>query len=406
MLKKIGVGELRLGMHLHSVCSACREHPFWSTQFLLRDPADLARLRASGVAECLIDVSKGADVAAPAASPAMPLQAEDAAIVVSSPQTTSLEQESARAAQVCALARGSVVALFNEARLGRVLQVEPCVPVVDQIALSMQRNASAMLGMVRLKSHDEYAFMHSVSVCTLMVALAHQLGFDDAQVREAGLAGLLHDVGKAKVPLALLNKPGKLSPAELEQIKQHTRQGQEMLLAFGMPGETALDVCLHHHERPDGNGYPDGLSGNDFTLHARMAAVCDVYDAITSNRPYKDAWGPADSISKMSEWVRLGKFDATVFRAFVDCVGIYPVGSMVRLQSQRLAVVIEQSRGSLVAPRVRVFYSIRAQMAIPTETLDLSLPGCRDRILGRESNAHWRFPFLDALSTTPTARKQ
>jgi len=161
-------------------------------------------------------------------------------------------------------------------------------------------------------------------------------------------------------------------------------------------------VCLHHHERPDGKGYPEGLSGADLTLPARMGAVCDVYDAITSNRPYKDGWGPADSIAQMAEWAKAGQFDAAVFRAFIDCVGIYPVGSLVRLQSQRLAVVAEQSRSSLVAPRVNVFYSMRSQMTIPVEWLDLSEPGCRDRILGRESNSRWRFPFLDTLSTSST----
>jgi putative nucleotidyltransferase with HDIG domain len=406
MLKKISVAELRLGMHLHSVCSAWLEHPFWTTQFVLTDPADLARLRASGVAECLIDTAKGADVAPPQAAPApAPAAVGDAPDAAPTTLSTSLDVEAAHAVQLCAQARGSVVALFNEARMGRALQIDGCLPAIDQIAQSMQRNAGAMLGMVRLKSHDDYTFMHSVAVCTLMVALARQLGFDEAQVRDAGLAGLVHDVGKAKVPLALLNKPGKLSPAEFEQVKQHARLGHEMLLEADDPGPMSLDVCLHHHERPDGKGYPQGLSGADFSLHARMAAVCDVYDAISSNRPYKDAWSPADSIAKMAEWTRLGKFDATVFRAFVDCVGIYPVGSMVRLQSQRLAVVIEHNRGALVAPRVRVFYSIRAQMAIPTETLDLSLPGCRDRILGRESNAQWRFPFLDALSATPAPRK-
>jgi HD-GYP domain-containing protein (c-di-GMP phosphodiesterase class II) len=407
MLKKISVDQLRLGMHLHEVCGAWLDHPFWSTRFVLDDPADLQRLRASGVAACVIDTAQGADVAVahepPAARPAAapPSGRAEAAPLLA----TTLEEESVRAAQLCAMARHSVSALFDEARMGRALPVEGCAPLVDEIAASMQRNSGALLGMVRLKSHDDYTFMHSVAVCTLMIGLARQMGLDDTQVREAGLAGLLHDLGKAKVPLAVLNKPGKLNPAEFEVVKAHPRHGHALLLESGMHGATALDVCLHHHERPDGQGYPDRLSGAAFTLHSRMAAVCDVYDAISSNRPYKDGWLPAESIAKMAEWTRLGKFDATVFRAFVDCVGIYPVGSLVRLQSQRLAVVIEQSRASLVAPRVRVFYSIRAQMAIPTETVDLSQPGCRDRVVARESNQGWRFPFLDALSSLPAARR-
>ena len=406
MLKKIGVDELRPGMHLHAVCKPWLDHPFWVQRFLIRDAQDLERVRASGAAECLIDTGKGLDVAAPAAPPAVLPAAEPVLPVAESAlQPCSLEAEAARAAQLCADARHTVVALFEGARMGRALATEGCAPLVDQIAGSMQRNASALLGMVRLKSHDDYTFMHSVAVCTLMVGLARQMGMDEEQVRDAGLAGLLHDMGKAKIALSVLNKPGKLSAEEYELVKRHPRDGHDMLLDTDAPSAVALDVCLHHHERPDGKGYPEGLSGRAFSLPARMAAVCDVYDAITSNRPYKDGWGPADSIGKMAEWTRLGKFDATVFRAFVDCVGIYPAGSLVRLQSQRLAVVVEQSRGAPTAPRVRVFYSIRAQMAIPTETLDLSQPGCRDRILGRESNSQWRFPFLDALATPTAARR-
>ena len=288
-------------------------------------------------------------------------------------------------------------------RLGRALDVEDCAPLVDEIASSMQRNAGAMLGMVRLKSHDDYTFMHSVAVCTLMVVLARQMGQDEEQVRQAGLAGLLHDMGKAKIPLAVLNKPGKLSPEEYRLVQQHPRLGHELLIEAGTPGPVALDVCLHHHERPDGRGYPEGLSGDGFSLVARMGAVCDVYDAISSNRAYKAAWGPAESIAMMADWTRAGSFDPTVFRAFVDCVGIYPVGSLVRLQSQRLAVVVEHNPAAPVAPRVRVFYSIRSQMTLPAELLDLSEPGCRDRIVGRESNRQWRFPFLDSLASPLSA---
>lgn len=404
MLKKIPIEELRLGMHLDGLCGAWLDHPFWKTRFVICDPAELARLQGSGVAECLIDTHKGRDVDGPAPADAPRRAADPAAAPAAArrpPLQAGPEEEAGRAARICAQARHTIVSLFDEARMGRALDVTGCVPLVEAIAGSMQRNAGVLLGMVRLKSHDDYTFMHSVAVSTLMVALSRQMGLSEAQVREAGLAGLLHDLGKARIPLHVLNKPGKLSSDEYHLVKNHPRQGHDMLLAAGMSSDVALDVCLHHHERPDGQGYPQGLSGTDFSLHARMAAVCDVYDAITSNRPYKDAWGPADSIARMAEWAKAGMFDATVFRAFIDCVGIYPVGSLVRLQSQRLAVVVEQNHNSLVAPRVKVFYSIRAQMAIPVETLDLGLNGCRERILGRESNAQWRFPFLDELSTGP-----
>jgi HD-GYP domain-containing protein (c-di-GMP phosphodiesterase class II) len=401
MHKTIRVDQLRLGMHLHSLGGAWLEHPFWKTSFVLQDPTDLRKLRDSGIKECVIDAARGLDVEPEPAVPlpsAAPPHAVPAAPARPAPQRTRLEEEAAIAARLCAQARHSVSALFEEARMGRALDVEGCAPLVDEIASSMRRNAGAMLGLVRLKTHDDYTFMHSVAVCTLMVVLSRRIGLDEAQVREAGLAGLLHDMGKARIPLEVLNKPGKLTPAEYNLIKGHPRLGHDMLLDSGMASPTALDVCLHHHERPDGQGYPEGLSGEAFSRLARMGAVCDVYDAITSNRPYKEGWLPADSIAKMAEWTRAGKFDAAVFRAFIDCVGIYPVGSLVRLGSQRLAVVVEHNPEAPLTPRIKVFYSLRSQLTLPTEMLDLSQSGCRDRIVGRESNAKWRFPFLDTLA--------
>ena len=267
MLKKISVDQLRLGMHLHEVCGPWLDHPFWTQRFVVRDPQDLARLRSSGASECLIDTTKGVDVLVPAPASAPPPVVEAAgAPAAPDLQATSLEAEAARAAQLCTQARHTVVALFDDARMGRALQVSGCAPLVDQIAGSMQRNAGAMLGMVRLKSHDDYTFMHSVAVCTLMMGLARQMGQGEEQVREAGLAGLLHDVGKANIALSVLNKPGKLSAEEFALVKRHPRDGHDMLLDTEAPSATALDVCLHHHERPDGKGYPDGLSGAAFSL--------------------------------------------------------------------------------------------------------------------------------------------
>jgi HD-GYP domain-containing protein (c-di-GMP phosphodiesterase class II) len=406
MQKTIRIDQLRLGMHLHRLGGPWLDHPFWMTRFELRDPADLDRLRASGVKECVIDVSRGLDVApqeAVATAAAAPTAQAPAVGRRPVQVRTRLEEEAAVAARLCAQARHSVSSLFDQARLGRALDVDGCAPLVDEIASSMQRNAGAMLGLVRLKTHDDYTFMHSVAVCTLMVVLARRMGLTETQVRDAGLAGLVHDLGKARIPLEVLNKPGKLAPAEYSLVKEHPRLGHEMLLQTGTSSAVALDVCLHHHERPDGQGYPEGLDGAAFSLHARMGAVCDVYDAISSNRPYKAGWLPADSIAKMADWARAGKFDAAVFRAFVDCVGIYPVGSLVRLGSERLAVVVEHNPAAPVTPRVKVFYSVRAQLTLPIETLDLSQTGCRDRIVGRESNAKWRFPFLDSLATPGAA---
>jgi HD-GYP domain-containing protein (c-di-GMP phosphodiesterase class II) len=171
--------------------------------------------------------------------------------------------------------------MFEDARLGRTLDAEGCVLLVHEISDSVSRNPGALLSLARLKTQDDYSYMHSVAVCALMISLGRQLGLDDAGCREAGLAGLLHDIGKAVIPSAILSKPGKLDDDEFAVIKTHPERGHELLVAGRSVSASALDVCLHHHERMDGKGYPHGLVAADIALFARMAAVCDVYDAVT-----------------------------------------------------------------------------------------------------------------------------
>jgi HD-GYP domain-containing protein (c-di-GMP phosphodiesterase class II) len=158
----------------------------------------------------------------------------------------------------------------------------------------------------------------------------------------------------------------------------------------------ALDVCLHHHEKVDGSGYPKGLKGEEISLYAKMGAVCDVYDAITSNRPYKAGWDPAESMRKMAEWSN-GHFEARIFQAFVKCMGIFPVGSLVQLTSGRIGVVIEQTGSSLTTPRVKVFFSTKSNMRILPVIIDLSAAGVTEKIVSREDPDKWKFKDLNAL---------
>lgn len=398
MLKKITIQDLRLGMHLHELCGPWLDHPFWRAKFLLSDPADIAKLRASGITECWIDNAKGLDVAPPAPPAPVVVAVNDvpAEPEAAEPATCSMNEELARAALLVKKSRTAVMSLFSEARMGNTMNTEQCSELVGEITESVWRNPGALVSLARLKTHDDYSYMHSVAVCALMVSLARQLGQSEAEARDAGMAGLLHDMGKALMPLEVLNKPGKLTDAEYDLIKTHPERGHELLLG-GSATAVALDVCLHHHERPDGKGYPHGLSGTALTRQARMGGVCDVYDAITSNRPYKAGWDPAESIARMAEWTKQGQFDPLVVHAFVSSLGIYPTGSLVRLQSGRLAVVVEQNPAALAAPQVKVFFSTKAQMPVPPEIVDLNHPGCNERITGRESNAVWQFKHLDEL---------
>lgn len=306
-----------------------------------------------------------------------------------------MTEEVVRARRILGQARPAMKSMFADARMGKAVDTEHCLPLVDEITQSVARNPGAIVSLARLKTSDDYTYMHSVAVCALMVALARQLGLSEDETREVGLAGLVHDLGKAMMPLDVLNKPGKLTDAEYAIMKGHPEAGHRMLVEGRGVGPIPLEVCLHHHEKMNGTGYPHRLKGEQISLYARMGAVTDVYDAITSNRPYKAGWDPAESVQKMAQWTKEGHFDERVFQAFVKSLGIYPTGSLVRLQSGRLAVVMEQGTGSLLHPVVRVFFSTKAKQHIPPERLDLSKSV--DQIVGRESPAVWGFKHLDQL---------
>lgn len=407
-------------MHIHEVPGSWLAHPFWRGSFKLADDKQLLQLRAA-VQHVVIDTRKGLDVlqveeqttylddvevsvsegaedgAALAQATVLP-----AAGTAAPPQPVSFQDEVVRASRIVAQSRTAMKSMFQDVRMGKAIDAEHCLPLVSDIADSVQRNPGAIVSLARLKTSDDYTFMHSVAVCALMVALARQLGLNDSDTREAGLAGLVHDLGKALMPPDVLNKPGALTPEEFAIMKGHPEAGHKMLIEGKGVGAVPLDVCLHHHEKVNGKGYPHGLKGDEISLFAKMGAVCDVYDAITSNRPYKAGWDPSDSITRMAQWAKDGHFDERIFQAFVKSIGIYPTGSLVKLKSGRLAIVVEQGESSLLRPVVKVFYSTKAREPLVPQLLDLAQSS--DDIASREQPAAWGFKNLDELWMPPDAR--
>ncbi len=403
MLKKIDVKQLSVGMYLKEFCGSWIDHPFWRNSFVITDPKDIERIRASKIQAVWIDCAKGLDVA-PDATPLSEAETEsqvdaELKLAIQSTRDTapaSMHEEMARAAKICAQAKQAVTSMFEEARMGKAVDSGNARKLVEEISDSVTRNPGALISLARLKTADDYTYMHSVAVCALMISLGRQIGVDENTIPRLGIAGLLHDLGKAMMPQDVLNKPGKLTDEEFGIMKRHPSEGAKLLQSSESIDDIALDVALHHHEKTDGSGYPEGLKDNEISLYAKMGAVCDVYDAITSNRPYKAGWDPAESLRRMAEWAN-GHFDPTVFQAFVKSLGIYPIGSLVRLSSGRLGLVVEQSPKSLLTPRIKVFFSTRSNTRIRPTLIDLSQPGCSEKISSREDPENWNFPDLNEL---------
>ena len=370
MLRRIPTAMLQVGMYVHEFCGS-RRHADWSRRFLIGSAAQLQRVRQSGIEEVLIDTSRGADLPAPATPPAS-----------SGAQRLPIEQEAQRAQHICQSAREAVSEMLASVRMGKAVDVGRFEGLFGEIRDSVSRHPHAIINLARLKTANDYTYMHSVAVCALMTSLARQLRLSDEQVCEAGMAGLLHDLGKVAIPEAILNKPGQLSDEEFAIVRGHPEAGHRILERDGRIGAAVLDACLHHHEKLDGSGYPHRLQGEQISLLARMCAICDVYDAVTSERVYKNAWDPAEALHRMARWH--GHFDPAVFQAFVKTIGIYPVGSVVRLSSGRIAMVVEQNPQSLLTPKVRVLRAGRTALAPGEAILDLADARLGERIVERD----------------------
>ncbi|HEX7853164.1 MAG TPA: HD-GYP domain-containing protein [Sphingobium sp.] len=453
MLKRIRTEDVTLGMFLHKLEGSWLSHSFWKRRFLLDDNQQLADLKASAVEWVMIDISKGRDVEAPVGAEPMLMVAPevlagatpDLAEPRTPPSVARHDTEGGRRAQILGRARqaegdaalapapsratpyrplasrmiapgprpqatemtaASEIAqrsrqtmrdLFHQARLGKTMDVAAVEPLVDDIMHSIQRHPHAFNGVVRLMKTSDYLHTHALAVSALMISLSIQLGLRQNQVREAGLAGLLMDIGMGHVPAEIYDKQGELTDTEEQIVRSHTTLARDFMAVEGGIPESVIDVCLHHHERYDGTGYPHALVGQDISLFARMAAICDSYDAMTSRRTHKAGIDPAHVISIMREGIH--RYDPDIFEAFVRALGIYPIGSLVRLSSHRLAVVLDQNPKNPTLPRVRVFYSISDGKKVEPEDLDLVYRIGRDDIVSREVPEQWGFEDWDKMGT-------
>lgn len=410
MLFRVTPEGAQIGMFVHAFEGRWIDHPFWRSRFLIETAEQVARIRASGVDTLVIDRSKsrvtpeaatGAVAIERRSGPARPVAVERrmgwagaASPRMREPPPVSYAQEKRRAERLIGKSKQAVMDMFATARLGRAVEAKKLAPLARSIGQSIERHSRALLGLVRLKAKDEYTYLHSVAVCALMINFARHLKLEEEEVQALGVAGLLHDVGKVAITDAVLLKPGKLDPRERAMVEGHPRAGYMLLSQSPDIPAAALEVALHHHEKVDGTGYPDRLSGEALSLHARMGAICDVYDAVTSDRPYKAAWTPCEALAAMRSWP--GHFDPELLDRFADSLGLWPPGTLVRVSDGHLGIVLGSGGANGEAMAVRIFFDCDTLTEIAAYDCEFA-PTARDpRVTGRDSPAFWRFDDWEA----------
>lgn len=398
-LKRISTTQVELGMYIHGFQGNWLSHPFWRAHFVVEDEERLQTLRNSRLDAVIIDTDRGDDVPAPAvpaaraaaapalrpaerraarAAPAGLRPASSGSAFRSGPVPFAREFGNAR--QTMDRAHKVISQVFLEARHGKAPRVVEVAPVVEDIHTSIQRNPYAFSGLMRCKSESEIIYQHMLSVSALMISLARQMRMTPDETRLAGMAGLLLDIGASRMGIDLHSVGGRIDRIEPQIWRGHAAIGRDMLDAAGDVPEEVLRVALRHHEKLDGTGFPNALTGSDIDVFSRMAAICDTYDHIVSGAFSERSIDPADAMQMLTQMD--GAFDADVLSRFVEALGVYPVGSFVLLRSERIAMVIDQNPSEPAVPTVKVFYSLAARKPIAEKTIVLSNCYGEDSILG------------------------
>lgn len=404
MIKKIPVGELIVGMYIHDLNCGWIAHPFARNRFMVDDAAIFDKIVETGVAELYIDTEIGLDVRQTALMDGGSSSAElkEAGEILMPEVNDPLCEKSTfvptiianlspvgkfnHAKTVCTNASKLMQEIMRDVRLGNQVDLGQCEPMIDGIVDSMYSFPSAMLPLAQMKTRDEYTFQHSVSVAALAVAFGRVLNLPHDEIRQLSLGGLLHDVGKAHIPGRILNKPGKLDDDEFRVMKNHVVSTADLIRDVKGISDIAFNAAAQHHERYDGTGYPHGLKGEEISLHGQMLAIVDVYDAITSLRIYHKGMPPTEALKKMYEWSG-AHFNPKLVQAFIKGIGIYPAGSLVRMESDKLGIVREVVPDKLLQPVVQLIYDCKKSMHISPETVDLS--ASNDKIKSHESFEVW-----------------
>lgn len=382
MPTQIRIDQLKVGMRIEKMDRSWLSTPFLRHRMTVTSSDQIAQLRACGVKVLEVTYeeapihAESAELTvdeAPVAPEAEPVQPESTEPL---PEPIPFTEELPVARQVYLAAKSVIEEAMHDVRMGRAINMDAVNQVVADMAKSAVRNPDALTSLSRLKNFDEYTFYHSVNTSVLALSLGRSMGMNQATLHRLGVGSLLHDIGKTKIPLEILNKPGKFEPHEFEIMKQHAMRGVEVLSGTTGLTDEYVRPALEHHERVDGTGYPYGRSREELSQFGLISAVVDIYDAITSERCYHKAKPAHEALQFLYMISQKGHLEHTLVQRFIQIVGVYPVGSVVALNTGEIAVVRRVNRDAPLMPEVLIVKSDGNTLLSNPETVDLA---CTER---------------------------
>ncbi|MBF0266330.1 MAG: HD-GYP domain-containing protein [Gammaproteobacteria bacterium] len=407
MIKEINIKQLRIGMYVHELNCSWMDHPFASNKFSISTIKDLKKVQALRIKTIKIDTVKGFDIeleteqtqqepaeAITEAEAENQIQDDDGhksqplnLDIPTNVKRQSLATTRKKSKEIKTQAEQAITNVMADVKLGQQVQMDLVGDVVGNMTESVLDNADALLGLSRIRNQDVYTFEHSVNIGVLMMSFAKSKGMSADDIHEVGVGGLLHDIGKTLTPPEILNKPAKLTDEEMVIMRRHVVDSRIILEKTPGISQMALDVAAMHHEKYDGNGYPLGLKGDEISEIGQMSAIVDVYDALTADRCYHDGQDPSVVLKRMLSWCGT-HFNSHVMQEFIHCIGIYPPATLVMLNQQYLAVVVENNQGKLLEPTVIPVINTKTRETMKPVVMNLSKQS-KLKVTSAESDAKW-----------------
>lgn len=376
MRRKVQVEQLVIGMYVAELDKPWEQSSFLFQGFEIESEDDLAKLRA----ECrfvVIDeaeVSRGPAIRATPRPPTTPTGPVTTITSRSASELAGFKHEIREVLQAQTVARASITRVMEDVRMGKSLDTEKTKSAVTQMVSVISVNPNSMLWLSNLREKHERTAGHCLNVAILSIAFGKHIGLSDAELNLLGQGAMLHDIGKMRIPPAILDKPGTLTEDERQLVRKHPVDGEAVLKLTKQLPEEVLAAVRRHHERLDGRGYPDGFSGDAIPVNARIVGIVDTYDSLTSDSPYRPASTPADALRvlRTESGAAYGK---DLIQEFIRCLGIYPIGSLVECNNGALAVIVSSNQASRLKPVIMVVRDEHGKETKPRMLMSLAAMG-------------------------------